>query len=129
MISNSTPATSSWAARSPDPRRWRAVTCCMPTMGLWAASRCASFERKVSPGSCQVKIPVNAFKRALRDGKPQIGLWMGMTDPSLAELLAGTGFDWLLIDAEHSPNDPRSVLPLLQADRKSTRLNYSHRSI
>ena len=62
-----------------------------------------------------MKIPVNAFKRALRDGKPQIGLWMGMSDPSVAELLAGTGFDWLLIDAEHSPNDPRSVLPLLQA--------------
>ena len=62
-----------------------------------------------------MKIPVNAFKRALRDGKPQIGLWMAMSDPSVAELLAGTGFDWLLIDAEHSPNDPRSVLPLLQA--------------
>ena len=62
-----------------------------------------------------MKMPVNAFKQALRDGKPQIGLWMGMSDPSVAELLAGAGFDWLLIDAEHSPNDPRSVLPLLQA--------------
>jgi 4-hydroxy-2-oxoheptanedioate aldolase len=62
-----------------------------------------------------VKISANAFKRALREGRPQIGLWMGMSDPSAAELLAGTGFDWLLIDAEHSPNDPRSVLPLLQA--------------
>ncbi len=62
-----------------------------------------------------MKIPVNKFKRALREGKPQIGLWMGMSDPSVAELLAGTGFDWLLIDAEHAPNDPRSVLPLLQA--------------
>ena len=62
-----------------------------------------------------MKIPVNAFKRALRDGKPQIGLWMGMSEPSVVELLAGAGFDWLLIDAEHSPNDPRSVLPLLQA--------------
>ena len=62
-----------------------------------------------------MKISANAFKRALREGRPQIGLWMGMSDPSAAELLAGTGFDWLLIDAEHSPNDPRSVLPLLQA--------------
>jgi len=62
-----------------------------------------------------VKISANAFKRALREGRPQIGLWMGMSDPSAAELLAGTGFDWLLIDAEHTPNDPRSVLPLLQA--------------
>src|ERR1700687_1674240 len=62
-----------------------------------------------------MKIPVNAFKRALSAGKPQIGLWMGMSDASVAELLAGTGFDWLLIDAGHSPNDARSVLPLLQA--------------
>ena len=60
-------------------------------------------------------MPVNAFKRALLDGKPQIGLWMGMADPVAAELLATTGFDWLLIDAEHSPNDPRRVLAQLQA--------------
>jgi 4-hydroxy-2-oxoheptanedioate aldolase len=60
-------------------------------------------------------MPVNVFKQALQSGRTQIGLWMGTADPSLAELLANTGFDWLLIDAEHSPNDPRSVLPLLQA--------------
>jgi len=60
-------------------------------------------------------MPVNAFKRALLEGKPQIGLWMGMADPVAAELLATTGFDWLLIDAEHSPNDPRRVLAQLQA--------------
>jgi 4-hydroxy-2-oxoheptanedioate aldolase len=62
-----------------------------------------------------MRMPVNAFKRALNNGTPQIGLWMGMADPTTAELLAGAGFDWLLIDAEHSPNDPRSVLPQLQA--------------
>jgi 4-hydroxy-2-oxoheptanedioate aldolase len=62
-----------------------------------------------------VQMPVNAFKRALLDGKPQIGLWSGMADPVVAELLATTGFDWLLIDAEHSPNDPRRVLAQLQA--------------
>jgi len=62
-----------------------------------------------------VHIPINAFKRALEERKPQIGFWMGMSDPAVAELLANTGFDWLVIDAEHSPNDPRSVLPLLQA--------------
>jgi 4-hydroxy-2-oxoheptanedioate aldolase len=60
-------------------------------------------------------MPANVFKQALQSGRTQIGLWMGTADPSLAELLANTGFDWLLIDAEHSPNDPRSVLPLLQA--------------
>jgi 4-hydroxy-2-oxoheptanedioate aldolase len=62
-----------------------------------------------------VKIPVNAFKRALQSGKPQIGLWVGLADSYVAELLATTGFDWLLIDAEHAPNDPRSVLRQLQA--------------
>src|SRR5665213_676319 len=60
-------------------------------------------------------IPVNLFKRALRTGKPQIGLWVGLADSYVVELLATTGFDWLMIDAEHAPNDPRSVLAQLQA--------------
>src|ERR1700682_3295114 len=62
-----------------------------------------------------MQMPVNTFKQALRSGKPQIGLWVGLADAYVAELLATTGFDWLLIDAEHAPNDPRSVLPQLQA--------------
>jgi 4-hydroxy-2-oxoheptanedioate aldolase len=62
-----------------------------------------------------VDMPHNSFKRALREGKPQIGLWVGMVDPSVAELLAGVGFDWLCLDAEHSPNDVRTVLAQLQA--------------
>jgi 4-hydroxy-2-oxoheptanedioate aldolase len=60
-------------------------------------------------------MPHNSFKRALREGKPQIGLWVGMVNPSVAELLAGVGFDWLCLDAEHSPNDVRTVLAQLQA--------------
>ena len=62
-----------------------------------------------------MQMPVNAFKQALQQGRPQIGLWMGLADSYVAELLACTGFDWLLIDAEHAPNDPRSVLRQLQA--------------
>jgi 4-hydroxy-2-oxoheptanedioate aldolase len=62
-----------------------------------------------------VQMPVNAFKQALRNGAPQIGLWLGLADPSAAELMAMAGFDWLVIDAEHSPNDLRSVLAQLQA--------------
>ena len=62
-----------------------------------------------------MQMPVNAFKRALQKGQPQIGLWVGLADSYVAELLASTGFDWLLIDAEHAPNDPRSVLRQLQA--------------
>ena len=60
-------------------------------------------------------IPLNAFKQALKAGRPQIGLWVGLASPYVAELLATTGFDWLLLDGEHAPNDPRSVLPQLQA--------------
>ncbi|MBK7115255.1 MAG: 4-hydroxy-2-oxoheptanedioate aldolase [Proteobacteria bacterium] len=60
-------------------------------------------------------IPKNAFKAALRAGRPQIGLWVGLASEYVAELLATTGFDWLLLDAEHAPNDPRSILPQLQA--------------
>lgn len=58
----------------------------------------------------------NGFKAALRSGTvPRIGLFLGLCDPYSAELLAGTGFDWLLIDAEHGPNDLRTVLAQLQA--------------
>jgi 4-hydroxy-2-oxoheptanedioate aldolase len=62
-----------------------------------------------------VNIPVNRFKQALREKIPQIGLWVGLANAYAVELLATTGFDWLLIDGEHAPNDPRSVLPQLQA--------------
>src|ERR1700692_1411897 len=62
-----------------------------------------------------MQVPVNVFKQALREGRPQIGLWVGLADSYVAELLASTGFDWLMIDAEHAPNDPRSVLRQLQA--------------
>ena len=62
-----------------------------------------------------MELPTNVFKRALRQGKPQIGLWVGLADSYVAELLASVGFDCLVIDAEHAPNDPRSVLRQLQA--------------
>jgi 4-hydroxy-2-oxoheptanedioate aldolase len=62
-----------------------------------------------------MELPTNVFKRALREGRPQIGLWVGLADAYVAELLATVGFDCLVIDAEHAPNDPRSVLPQLQA--------------
>ncbi|WP_175688669.1 4-hydroxy-2-oxoheptanedioate aldolase [Burkholderia anthina] len=57
----------------------------------------------------------NPFKRALAEGKPQFGLWAALADPYVVELLATAGFDWLLIDNEHAPNDVRSTLAQLQA--------------
>ena len=58
--------------------------------------------------------PRNRFKAALKARQPQIGLWLGLADSYAAELSAGAGFDWLLIDGEHAPNDIRSILAQLQ---------------
>lgn len=54
--------------------------------------------------------PHNAFKAALADGHPQIGCWVGMANAYAAEIAATAGFDWLLVDGEHAPNDLNSVL-------------------
>lgn len=62
-----------------------------------------------------MQLPVNAFKRALRSGRQQIGLWCTLSSPYVMELAAGSGFDWLLIDTEHSPVDVAGVLPQLQS--------------
>ncbi|WP_298364256.1 4-hydroxy-2-oxoheptanedioate aldolase [Azospirillum sp.] len=62
-----------------------------------------------------MKTPENAFKRAMAAGAPQYGLWLGLADAYCAEIAAGSGFDWLLIDGEHAPNDLRGVLAQLQA--------------
>jgi len=59
--------------------------------------------------------PINTFKLAIKSNHAQIGLWLGLANGYTAELLAGAGFDWLLIDAEHSPNDLRTILEQLQA--------------
>lgn len=56
----------------------------------------------------------NAFKAALRSGKPQIGLWLSLANAYTAEICATAGFDWLLVDGEHAPNDVRSILTQLQ---------------
>ena len=57
---------------------------------------------------------INEFKVALQSRQPQIGLWLGLADSYSAEICAGAGFDWFLIDGEHAPNDVRSTLSILQ---------------
>lgn len=57
----------------------------------------------------------NSFTRALRSGKPQIGLWISLCSNFAAEVVASAGYDWALIDMEHSHNDYASVLGQLQA--------------
>jgi 4-hydroxy-2-oxoheptanedioate aldolase len=60
------------------------------------------------------KTPPNRFKQRLAAGEQQIGLWSVLADGYTAELIAGCGYDWLLIDAEHGPNDLRAVLAQMQ---------------
>ena len=60
-------------------------------------------------------LPLNTFKQALQAGQQAIGCWVGFADANVAEALAGCGFDWLLLDGEHAPNDPRTVLDQLRA--------------
>ena len=62
-----------------------------------------------------MQTPVNLFKQALKEKRPQIGLWLGLADAYSAEICAGAGFDWLLIDGEHSPNGLQSILQQAQA--------------
>jgi 4-hydroxy-2-oxoheptanedioate aldolase len=57
----------------------------------------------------------NPFKRALQSGARQIGLWVALADSYSAEICAGAGFDWLLLDGEHSPLDLRTMLAQLQS--------------
>lgn len=60
-------------------------------------------------------MPFNQFKANLHAGKTLFGLWLGLAETFSAEICAGAGFDWLLIDGEHGPNDLRSILAQLQA--------------
>lgn len=53
--------------------------------------------------------PLNTFKKALSEGNTVFGCWMSIAEGYTAEILSGAGFDWLLIDGEHSPNDIRSI--------------------
>ncbi len=62
-----------------------------------------------------MKTPVNLFKKAIQSGIPQYGFFNGIVDAYVAEVCAGAGFDWVLIDAEHSPFDLQNVLHNLQA--------------
>jgi 4-hydroxy-2-oxoheptanedioate aldolase len=44
-----------------------------------------------------------AFKKELHEGKAKIGLFLNSHSPTVAEQLAHTGYDWLLVDSQHGP--------------------------
>jgi 4-hydroxy-2-oxoheptanedioate aldolase len=60
-------------------------------------------------------LPINRFKQRLLAGETQIGLWCTLSDAYAAEAVAGAGFDWLLLDTEHSPGGIETTLAQLQA--------------
>lgn len=62
-----------------------------------------------------MQVPSNHFKSALRSGDMQLGLWSGLSNHVTVEVLANAGFDWLLLDTEHSPNELPQVHAQLQA--------------
>ena len=53
--------------------------------------------------------PTNTFKAKLKQGERVIGLWMCLADHYSADLLGTAGFDWIVVDGEHAPNDIRSL--------------------
>ena len=61
----------------------------------------------------------NQFRRDLINGKPLIGCWCSLASPITTEILGLAGFDWLLLDGEHAPNDVLSFIPQLMALKDS----------
>jgi 4-hydroxy-2-oxoheptanedioate aldolase len=57
-----------------------------------------------------MKTPINRFKQAIKEGRTQYGLWVSLLGPLNTEICAAAGFDWLLLDGEHTPNDPYNLL-------------------
>jgi 4-hydroxy-2-oxoheptanedioate aldolase len=65
-------------------------------------------------------LPINRFKQALKAQRPQIGLWCSLCSNIATEIIAGSGFDWILIDTEHAPNEIPNVHGQLQALMESS---------
>jgi 4-hydroxy-2-oxoheptanedioate aldolase len=62
-----------------------------------------------------MEFPVNRFKEGLREGRQLVGLWSSLSSPAATEILSDSGFDWILIDTEHAPNETPMVADQLRA--------------
>ena len=62
-----------------------------------------------------MKLATNRFLEAIRKGQQQVGLWISLSHGYAAEAVAPAGYDWALLDMEHSPNELGSLLGQLQA--------------
>jgi len=67
-----------------------------------------------------MRVAENRFKAALKRDERQIGLWSTLGSAMVAELVGHAGFDWLLIDTEHSPNELPAIVAQLQAMQAGT---------
>jgi 4-hydroxy-2-oxoheptanedioate aldolase len=67
-----------------------------------------------------VEFQKNAFKAALAAGKLQIGIWSSLCSNIAADILSDSGFNWILLDTEHSPNEIPDLVGQLQAVRGGT---------
>ncbi len=61
------------------------------------------------------RLAPNSLLARLASGQPLYGLWLGIPDTSVAEIVATAGFDWLVVDHEHGPFEVRDVMRHLQA--------------
>ena len=62
-----------------------------------------------------MELPVNHFKRAITSGKRPVGAWLSSGSPATAEALGFTGFDFLVVDTEHTPVDVPQMIEILRA--------------
>jgi 2-keto-3-deoxy-L-rhamnonate aldolase RhmA len=62
-----------------------------------------------------MQLPQNAFKRAIASGATPVGTWLSSGSPATAEALGCVGFDFLVVDCEHTPVDPPQMVELLRA--------------
>jgi 4-hydroxy-2-oxoheptanedioate aldolase len=60
-------------------------------------------------------IPINTFKRSIQQGEVQFGLWSQLGSPISVEMIAGSGIDWIGLDAEHGPSELVDIYYQLQA--------------
>ncbi|MEM9968214.1 MAG: HpcH/HpaI aldolase/citrate lyase family protein [Pseudomonadota bacterium] len=61
-----------------------------------------------------MRVPENLFKKALKEGRVVFGCWVALANRFSTEVMGTIGFDWLVVDAEHAPNDVRSIHAQLQ---------------
>ncbi|WPB55048.1 aldolase/citrate lyase family protein [Xylophilus sp. GOD-11R] len=73
-----------------------------------------------------MQLHANRFKQALAAGQPQIGLWSTLPSTYVAELIAGAGYDWVLLDTEHTPTDVPQMAAQLQATGAAITLPGAH---